>query len=186
MTHSDKITQLFALYEQHGNNEYIGEPVTILEHSVQSAQLAEAEGYDEEVILAALFHDIGHLMPMDSHEDMDGLGHLSHEKVGAAYLTEMGFSEKMAFLVNAHVAAKRYLCFAQPNYFQKLSEASKQTLVFQGGVMDANEAAAFKQHPLFNLSLRMRVWDEAAKETDQVMPDLAKYKQMAENCLNHF
>lgn len=182
----DKITQLFALYEQHGDNEYIGEPVTILEHSVQSAQLAEAEGYDEEVILAALFHDIGHLMPMSSHEDMAGLGHLSHEKVGSAYLTELGFSEKINFLVNAHVSAKRYLCFAKPDYYEKLSDASRQTLVFQGGVMNANEAKAFENHPLFDLSLRMRYWDEAAKETEQIMPDLVKYKQMAENCLNHF
>ena len=182
----DKITQLFALYEQHGDNEYIGEPVTILEHSVQSAQLAEAEGYDEEVILAALFHDIGHLMPIDTHEDMDGLGHLSHEKVGSAYLTELGFSEKINFLVNAHVSAKRYLCFAKPDYYEKLSDASRQTLVFQGGVMSADEANAFENHPLFDLSLRMRYWDEAAKETNQVLPDLTKYKQMAENCLNHF
>ncbi|MFN8355604.1 MAG: HDIG domain-containing protein [Spirosomataceae bacterium] len=180
----EKVNQLFALYEHHGGNEYIGEPVTILEHSVQSAQLAESEGYDEEVILAALFHDIGHLMPMQSHEDMNGMGHLSHEKVGAAYIQEMGFSEKVTFLINAHVAAKRYLCFAQPAYYDKLSEASRQTLVFQGGVMTAQEAADFERHPLFQLSLRMRYWDEAAKETEQPIPDMNHYKQMAERSLS--
>ena len=174
-----KIRNLFALYEQHGGNEYIGEPVTILEHSVQSAQLAEAEGYDEEVILAAFFHDIGHLLPMQAHDNMDGLGHRSHEQVGAAYLTQLGFSERLTYLVKAHVAAKRYLCYADPTYYQKLSEASRQTLVFQGGIMGSAEAIAFEQHPLFELSLRMRHWDEAAKEINQPVPDLANYKGMA-------
>jgi 2-amino-1-hydroxyethylphosphonate dioxygenase (glycine-forming) len=174
-----KIHNLFALYEQHGGNEYIGEPVTILEHSVQSAQLAEAEGFDEEVILAALFHDIGHLLPMQAHDNMDGLGHRSHEQVGAEYLAQVGFSERLTYLVKAHVAAKRYLCYADPGYYQKLSEASRQTLVFQGGIMGAAEASDFEQHPLFELSLRMRQWDEAAKEINQPAPDLGNYRGLA-------
>lgn len=175
--------QLFALYELQGGNEYIGEPVTILEHSVQSAQLAEAEGHDKEVIMAALFHDIGHLMPTHPHDDMAGLGHRSHEQVGAEYLAQFGFSERLLYLVKAHVAAKRYLCYAQPTYYERLSEASKQTLVFQGGVMDAAEAAAFEQNPLFELSLRMRHWDEAAKQPNLPIPPLEYYKQLAYSVL---
>jgi len=127
--------EVMALYEQHGSADYIGEPVSQLEHMSQSAQMATAEGYDEEVILAAFFHDIGHICPPISQlkENMDGYGVMNHEKVGADYLREKGFSKRLAQLVESHVQAKRYLTFAHPESFDQLSEASKRTLAFQGG-----------------------------------------------------
>ncbi len=170
---------VFDLYEARGAEEYVGEPVSLLEHMGQAAQLAEAEGHDEEVILAAFLHDVGHFLPQHAGEDMDGYGHLSHEKVGAAFLREQGFSEKIAQLVLKHVQAKRYLCFRYPEYFARLSEASRQTLVFQGGVMTADEARAYEQAPYFDLSLKMRAWDEAAKETNLPAPDVERYRAMA-------
>lgn len=178
------VETIFALYEARGAEEYVGEPVSLLEHMGQAAQLAEAEGYDEEVVLAAFLHDIGHFLPQRSGDDMDGFGHLSHEKVGAAFLQEKGFSEKITQLVLKHVQAKRYLCFQFPEYFEKLSEASKQTLVFQGGVMSEAEARAYELAPYFDLSLRMRHWDEAAKEIDLPAPEVARYRGMAERHLD--
>jgi phosphonate degradation associated HDIG domain protein len=173
------LATVFGLYEARGAEEYVGEPVSLLEHMGQAAQQAEAEGYDEEVVLAAFLHDVGHFLPQQAGENMDGYGHLSHEKVGAAFLREQGFSEKIAQLVLKHVQAKRYLCFRFPEYYEKLSDASRQTLVFQGGVMTEAEARAYEQAPYFDLSLKMRAWDEAAKETHLPPSDMARYRAMA-------
>jgi len=148
---------VFALYEQHGDEDYIGEPVSQLEHMAQAAALAEAEGYDDEVILAAFFHDIGHLCAAGAEVgSMDGMGNVDHEKLGADYLLEMGFSQRLATLVQSHVVAKRYLTFKNPEYYEKLSPASRVTLGFQGGVMSAEEAAAFEANPDAGLIIRFR------------------------------
>src|SRR5262245_55348159 len=135
------VDDVLQLYEEHGDADYIGEPVSQIEHMVQSAQLAEEQGFDEEVILAAFFHDIGHLVAMQgSYASMKGFGAVAHEKIGADFLRSKGFSEKIAKLVESHVQAKRYLTFKYSEYYDKLSEASKQTLEFQGGKMTAEEA----------------------------------------------
>jgi phosphonate degradation associated HDIG domain protein len=173
------VDEIFELYEKYGADDYIGEPVSQLEHMTQSAQLAEKEGYDEEVILAAFFHDIGHLCASLATESMNGFGVESHEKIGADFLRSKGFSERLARLVESHVQAKRYLTYARPEYYAQLSEASKQTLQFQGGPMTAGEAEAFTKDALFNLSIRMRQWDEMAKEEHIPVPDINRYKQMS-------
>ncbi|CAK9891843.1 MULTISPECIES: phosphonate degradation HD-domain oxygenase [Pseudomonas] len=165
------VSEVFALYQQHGNEDYIGEPVSQLEHMSQAAQLALAEGYDDEVVLAAFFHDIGHICG-GAEGDMGGYGAVSHERVGANYLRRCGFSERLARLVEYHVEAKRYLTLRQPGYYQRLSEASRRTLEYQGGVMTEVEADAFEQDPLCAVSLRMRQWDELAKEMDVPVIDL--------------
>ncbi|MNE62077.1 HD domain protein [compost metagenome] len=99
----------------------------------QAAQLAMAEGFDDEVVLAAFFHDIGHLCGGEA--SMGGYGVVSHERIGAEYLRRCGFGERMAQLVEYHVEAKRYLTLRQAGYYQRLSEASRRTLEYQGGVM---------------------------------------------------
>lgn len=174
--------EIFDILMRRGQEDYIGEPVSQIEHACQSAQLAEAEGFDEEVILAALFHDIGHLCALPNEEEMPGLGILRHEQVGGNYLSRLGFSEKICRLVEGHVQAKRYLTFKNQQYFEQLSEASRQTLSWQGGKMDAAEAEAFEANFLFELMIKMRKWDEAAKEASKPLPDLAHYKEM---CLRH-
>jgi phosphonate degradation associated HDIG domain protein len=181
----ERIQEAFKLYESFGDADYIGEPVSQMEHMCQAAQLAESEGYDEPIILAAFFHDIGHLFAQQEKlEEMDGFGVLDHEKLGADFLRDLGFPELMAKLVESHVQAKRYLTFKYPEYYQKLSEASKQTLRFQGGVMTAAEAAEFEADPDHHLMLKMREWDEKAKETSVPVPDLNGYKSMACNLLS--
>lgn len=171
--------EVFVLYHQYGNADYIGEPVSQIEHMCQAAQLAEEEGYDEAVILAAFFHDIGHLcehiMPV---KQMDGYGVVDHEKLGADFLREKGFAETIASLVENHVQAKRYLTYHFPEYYNQLSAASKQTLAFQGGQMTLEEAMAFEADPLFDLHIKLRRWDEKAKLEHQPLPALDKYKEM--------
>jgi len=179
-TIEERVNEILELYQKYGDEDYIGEPVSQVEHMCQAAQLAEEEGFPEEVILAAFFHDIGHfcehLMPV---EQMDGFGVVDHEKLGAEFLRGKGFSEDIASLVQNHVQAKRYLTYQYPSYYQQLSEASKKTLEFQGGVMTAEEAMIFESDKLFELHIKLRRWDEKAKLEKQIMPPLQKYKEMA-------
>lgn len=172
------VDEVFDLYAKYGDADYIGEPVSQIEHMSQSAQLAIDEGYDDEVVLAAFFHDIGHICAA-SAGSMGGFGKKSHERIGADYLRGCGFPERVAKLVENHVQAKRYLTFRYPEYYQQLSEASKKTLEYQGGVMSEVEAENFEADPLFETSIRMRRWDELAKETDVPVIDLKILREKA-------
>ena len=176
----ENVNEIFELYQKYGDEDYIGEPVSQVEHMCQAAELAESEGYQEEVILAAFFHDIGHfcenIIPV---QQMDGFGVVDHEKLGADFLRSKGFSENIAGLVQNHVQAKRYLTYHFPSYYKQLSEASKRTLEFQGGMMTLEEAGLFESDKLFDLHIKLRRWDEKAKLEKQPMPPLEKYKDMA-------
>lgn len=183
MNHQQVIARVFGLYERFGASDYIGEPVSQLEHMSQAAELAMAEGCDDEVVLAAFFHDIGHLCA-EGADNMGGYGVVSHERLGADYLREAGFSERLARLVEYHVQAKRYLTLREPGYYAQLSEASGRTLEYQGGVMSEAEADAFAADPLCALSLRIRRWDELAKERAVPVMDLAILKRKAEVLLS--
>lgn len=171
---------IIKIYLTKGENNYAGEAISQLEHACQSAQYAEQDGNDDEVILAAFLHDIGHLIADDG---MNGYGVVKHEEKGAEYLYNNGFSDKIILLVKSHVEAKRYLCFASKTYYKQLSEASKITLNFQGGPMSEKEAEAFERHPLKILIIKMRTWDEIAKEINKPLPDLKIYREMI---INHF
>jgi len=174
------VDEIFSLYENYGAADYIGEPVSQIEHMCQAAQLAEAEGYDDDVILASFFHDIGHLCEhIYETKQMDGYGVMDHESLGGEYLREKGFSEKIARLVESHVPAKRYLTFKYPEYYNKLSDASKATLDKQGGRMDDVEATQFEADNLYLLFIKIREWDDKAKIEKVPLPSLEIYKQMA-------
>ena len=170
---------MLLLYNNYGGHEYAGEKVTQLEHMVQAAMLAEQQGNDEEVILAAFLHDIGHIcVEAQGHNEMDGWGITNHEQQGAEFLLEKGFSTKIAWLVQSHVEAKRYLTWKHPGYYEQLSEASKKTLAYQGGPMNDGEATSFEQHPLFELMIKMRQWDDEAKVEHMEIGSLEKYHHM--------
>jgi len=172
---AEEIIEIFRLK---GGEDYAGEEITQLEHACQAAQLAEQNGYDDEVILAAFLHDLGHLLSEDEEDDMDGFGVKDHESVGADFLKQRGFSDKVTTLVKSHVAAKRYLCFANKRYYDNLSDASKMTLLYQGGPMTEAEAKAFEENPLKNLIIKMRTWDEEAKVIDVPVPNMQVYRDM--------
>jgi phosphonate degradation associated HDIG domain protein len=175
------VEELFSLYERYGKSDYIGESVSQIEHMSQAAQLAESEGCDDEVVLAAFFHDIGHLcefiMPA-SHMD-EGIGIVDHELLGQEFLLKCGFSERIASMVRNHVQAKRYLTYKYPGYYDMLSDASKRTLHLQGGIMQADEAMNFESEPFFNDHLSLRKWDDRAKVQGKPLPDLEHFRQLA-------
>ena len=173
------VEEIFELYQKHGSNEYAGEKVSQLEHMVQAAQLAKAGGYDDEIVLAAFLHDIGHICAASYlTAEMNGFGIMNHEKIGANFLRKRGFSERIARLVENHVSAKRYLTFKFPEYYEGLSEASKNTLQFQGGQMNYDEAMLFEQDDLFEEFIAMRRWDELAKEENLPMQSMGYYKNL--------
>ncbi|MEJ1241483.1 HD domain-containing protein [Chryseolinea sp. T2] len=179
------INEVFSLYDRFGDADYIGEPVSQLEHMSQSAQLAITRGSDDEIVLAAFFHDIGHICVMQKAENsMGGYGVKSHEKIGADYIREKGFPERVARLIESHVQAKRYLTFKYPEYYEALSEASRKTLEFQGGKMTAEEANQFENADIFEESILMRRWDEEAKETEVPIIDIDDLKERARRVLN--
>jgi phosphonate degradation associated HDIG domain protein len=173
---SNEIIRLYSLY---GGEEYSGEKVSQLEHMVQAAQLAKAEGYGDEIVLAAFLHDIGHIAEKITDENsMDSYGIRDHEAIGAVFLNNHGFSFRVSRLVASHVAAKRYLTLREPGYYDRLSEASKHTLEFQGGPMSEEEADVLEEDPLFREIIQMRRWDEAAKIENLPMPSLDVFREL--------
>lgn len=173
LRHADSLLAWFDGADERG---YIGEPVSQLAHALQCAEAADRARAPEEAVLAALFHDVGHIAGAGGPE-MDGLGVIDHEGVGARLLEDAGCSKDMAQLVGNHVAAKRYLCFRDAAYREALSDASRQTLVFQGGPMSAEEAAAFEKRPNFRWILALRSWDERAKDPAARPQGLASYRE---------
>ena len=176
---SEVADEIISMYRDHGGEEYAGEKVSQLEHMVQTARLASQQGYDEEVILAAFLHDIGHIcVSAKGAEAMGEYGVKDHEEIGANFLKRKGFSKRVVRLVESHVEAKRYLTYKDPGYYDQLSAASKKTLEYQGGRMGKEEAEAFEQYPLFDLIIKMRRWDEEAKIENMPVADLEYYKSL--------
>jgi phosphonate degradation associated HDIG domain protein len=155
------LDEIVRIFEERGGQEYYGEVVTQLQHALQAAHAAVQAGADEEMILAALLHDIGHMLDGVS---LPGIGVVDHDRAAAEWLRSRGFSERLVQLAGGHVAAKRYLVSANPAYHARLSPTSQRTLELQGGPMSEHEAQQFRSHPLFEEILRLRVWDEAAKD----------------------
>lgn len=178
------IQEIRQLFENQGDEAYYGENISQYEHAAQAALLAQKQGFDYEVQIAAFLHDIGHLLPANSTEElMELYGRKKHEAVAANWLRARDFSEKIAILVENHVNAKRYLCFVNDTYYDNLSEASKKTLEFQGGKMTEEEAKNFEKNPYFETIIKMRRWDEAAKVEGQKLPDLDYFMNICEQYL---
>lgn len=178
------VDEIFELYEKEGFHAYAGEKISQLEHMLQAAQLAENERADEEIVLAAFFHDIGHLLsPENENAKMGDYGIVDHELIGARYILGKGFSSKIARLIEGHVRTKRYLVYKDIHYKKSLSEASIKTLTYQGGPMTQQEAQNFENDPLFRYHIKMRQWDDQAKQTDFPIKSIAYYKGMAQKVL---
>ena len=170
------VEELFTLFESSGHAGYSSERLSQLEHALQCAKQARDEGRDDEAVIAALLHDIGHICAPQGAARMGSAGVSHHETIGAAYLRKHGFSSRVSDLVSGHVQAKRYLTFKDPGYFEELSPASLQTLGYQGGPMSADEAADFEADPLSELKLRVRLWDERGKRPGWAVPPLESYR----------
>jgi len=167
------------IFARRGAEEYLGEPVTISEHMLQCAELAERSGASDALVAAALLHDIGHFtneFPDDAAEQgIDAV----HEEAGAKILRDY-FPPLITDCVRYHVAAKRYLCATDPAYFGKLSGASVHSLNLQGGPMSALEVQDFARNPHLKDILRVRIWDDTGKDPDHAAPPFAHYQPLLE------
>jgi phosphonate degradation associated HDIG domain protein len=168
---TDEVRQMF---EQGGDSQYGHERVTQIEHALQAAFLAERDGASDELITAALLHDIGHLLhhlPSDAPEQ--GIDDL-HEELAADWLASR-FPAIVLETVRLHVDSKRYLSAAEPGYWATLSEPSKLSLELQGGPMSEGECDEFGRGPFFDEAIRVRRWDDLAKIEDLETPPLEHY-----------
>jgi predicted HD phosphohydrolase len=155
---------------------YIGEKVTMSEHMIQTAMLAEKAKCNDDLICSCLLHDYGHFILENPDElvkeNLDG----KHEDIGYEYLKNI-FKKEIIEPIKYHVQAKRYLA-RDEKYFKLLSEASKISLKLQGGVLNDNEAAKFEAQDYFKSTILLRKFDEAAKKTDIKMKSIHDYKKL--------
>lgn len=164
-----------------GDAQYSGEPVTQREHALQSAWLAEQDGADDELITAALLHDLGHLLnDQGETPTLRGIDDL-HQFVALPFLRGV-FPDRVLDAISLHVDAKRCLCATQPGYLEALSADSQRSLALQGGVFDAAQAQAFQARPHAADALRLRLWDDQAKQVGLTTPPLAHYLAIARRC----
>ncbi len=171
------LEELFGLYWVHGHRKY-GEDVTGLEHALQCAALAFADGADRELITAALFHDVGWFLIDDESGDDVVPVTGDHAALGARILAVI-FGPEVAQPVALHVTAKRWRCTIDPDYFDELSPASQITFVAQGGSLSTDERERFEAHPGFVAAMALRSWDDQAKVAGLSVPDLDHYRAMA-------
>jgi phosphonate degradation associated HDIG domain protein len=173
-----------GLFVQHGGTQYSGERVTQTEHALQTAFFAEQEGADDALVSACLLHDLGHLLPAaHAHGDtptLHGLDDL-HQFSAIPFLRGL-FPTRVLDAIRWHVDAKRYLCATRPEYQAALSADSQRSLVLQGGVFSAEEAATFIARPHALEAVRLRLWDDLAKVQGLATPDLGHYLQRARRC----
>ena len=181
---ADTIVAFLAdIFERRGGEEYLGEPVTMAQHMLQGATLAERAGHREDIIVAALLHDIGHFTSEFGTFQMDDTEDRFHEEAGAQVLGAF-FPKLVIDCVREHVAAKRYLCAARPEYFARLSEASVHSLNLQGGPMSDDEVAAFEQNPNLDDIVTVRYLDDAGKHADMETPDFAHFAPMVQRVVD--
>ncbi len=168
----ERIRQTFS---QRGDEKYADEGVTQLQHALQCAALARQEQAGAAQIVAALLHDIGHILgnrdlPPNTAVDLDD----HHERVGYAFLRNH-FGDAVADPVRLHVAAKRYLCTSDADYHTKLSPTSYKSFLDQGGLMNSEELAEFKREPFFEQAIQLRHWDDTGKDPNAAVPAIDAY-----------
>ena len=168
----DKIVSNF----KNNNSLYIGENVTIAEHMIQSAMMAEKSKSNNNLVCACLLHDYGHFI-LDNPDELvrkkqDG----KHEEIGYEYLKKF-FKKEIVEPIKHHVIAKRYLA-RDKKYFDRLSEASLVSLELQGGILDTKEAKLFENQEFFKEAIVLRKFDEAAKKVGVKIKDIIQYKDL--------
>ena len=170
-----------SLFVHRGAEQYSGEPVTQLEHALQCAALAEAEGADDELVTAAFLHDLGHLLQdLGETPTLRGVDDV-HQYAALPFLRGL-FGERVLGGIQLHVDAKRYLCATRPGYHDALSEDSKRSLKLQGGTFSDEQAQAFIARPGASDAVRLRIWDDLAKTAGAPTPPLSHFMARARRC----
>lgn len=165
------IEQLFA---RHGAEQYSGEPVTQLEHALQTATFAEAEGAAAPLVAASLLHDLGHMLnDQGDTPTLRGVDDV-HQYAALPFLRGL-FGDDVLLPIQLHVDAKRYLCAARPDYYASLSADSQRSLALQGGVFSDDAADRFIRQPFAADAVRLRIWDDRAKCAGATTPTLAHF-----------
>ena len=178
------IDRLLQILREFGAEQYGREAVTQMQHALQCAELAELEDGRPALIAAALLHDIGHMVDAegrcasDEHAEVDR----HHEDKAALFLSRT-FGPEVTEPIRLHVPAKRYLVATDAAYFATLSPASVHSLEMQGGPMRADEVAAFDRLPHAAAAVKLRAWDDRAKNPEHVTPDLAHFRPALDACL---
>lgn len=188
----DPINEIIQLYKKYGNSDYIGEPISQSEHAIQAGLNAQQDKQSDDVIVSALLHDIGHLCGLrdnDEHKlevEIDGdLGVHDHEKYGSLYLKKLGFSDVVCDLVENHVSAKRYLVSKNSDYYDSLSDASKQTLIYQGGKMSEEEMEVYEKLPNFQSYIKLRHYDDISKKQNMKLPSMDHFIENMKKCIKN-
>lgn len=173
------VEEIFRVFARHGADAYFGEPVSQQAHALQAAHLAEQERAPDALVVAALLHDIGHLVHGAAEDIADQGVDARHEAAGEAWL-QRWFGAEVTEPVRQHVAAKRYLCAVDPTYLSKLSPASVQSLALQGGPFGQEEVQEFEANPHYAAAVSLRRWDDEAKIADLEVPGLEHYRARLE------
>jgi len=184
LTASNIVAFLQDIFDRRGGEEYLGEPVTMAQHMLQGATIAQRNGEDELIIVAALLHDIGHFTSEFGMFKMDDTVDKFHEDAGARVL-EAFFPTLITDCVRYHVAAKRYLCATRPEYLNVLSEASVHSLMLQGGPMDETEVKQFEKNPNIDHIIAVRYLDDAGKSADMLTPTFSDFAPMVQNIVDN-
>ena len=172
-----------SIFEKRGDEEYLGEPVTMGQHMLQEATMAEQSRGPDEIIIGTLLHDIGHFISEFGTFSMEDTEGRYHEDAGAAVL-EQFFPKIITDCCRHHVAAKRYLCATDPEYFQKLSTASIHSLNLQGGPMSEAELKDFEKNPNLKKILKVRLYDDAGKIPDMITPSFWHFAPLVQKMVD--
>ena len=174
--------EILDIYSTKATGRYGLSDVNQLQHALQAAALAERDGEPASMIVAALVHDIGHMVhDLGDDPAKDGVDDL-HEVRGAEFLA-LHFGPEVVEPVRLHVPAKRYLCAVDPTYFSRLSEDSVRSLSLQGGPMTAAEVSEFERLPFASAAVRLRRLDEAAKDPHAETPPVTHFMPYVASCI---
>ncbi|MCG8493740.1 MAG: HD domain-containing protein [Sneathiellales bacterium] len=171
------------IFLRRGSDSYLGEEVTMSEHMLQGALLAEKAGADEELVAAALLHDIGHYTSEFPEDALENGINNHHDEAGASVLSQF-FPRRVVDCVRYHVDAKRYLCAVDPGYFDRLSDASIHTLNLQGGPMSEIEVIGFRALEYCEDVIQVRIWDEEGKVKGVITPEFSYYVPLLQRVID--
>jgi phosphonate degradation associated HDIG domain protein len=179
-----KVTEeISAIFAKRGSGAYFGESVSMTEHALQAAHFAQAAAAPPSLVIAALLHDVGHLVEDVPDDLADWIEDARHEEIGSRWLAAR-FPPEISEPVRLHVPAKRYLCATDTHYFSKLSPASVVTLKLQGGPMMAFEIAQFETERYYKEAVQVRQWDDQGKIAGLVTSSIADYGALIEELTN--